>query len=837
LEIVETKFRIKNKKIAVFSYYNAPNKKLELEFFKYVKNKFKNFLILGDLNAKSRRFNTKTNRNGQLLDRITDELNLSILNDKWDSTNFRKIDGISSNSVIDYGIGSEIFTKHLESYKTMTGSLLSAFENLYYHVPIKFTFKIQCNVETNKSHNKSLLYSKANWTKYKLQLDVQLNEINENETIDEKSDKLSFCYQASTLNSIPMSNSNPKERNDLPGYIHELIKTKKRWQRRYNCSGTLYDREILYSTIDAINIEIRNFRSQQWQEFIKKLGPHPLSSIPFWKRIDRYRNKKRSNSIGTIVVEDKELKLNNDKANAFAENLSKTFSEDLNVNYNQSHKQKVEKFFTDSKMDKMYSNEQKLLKPLFTTRELDDAIRKVNNKTSHDHFGISNMLLKHSTEKSKVCLLNIFNECLIKNYIPVEWRTSIVTMLVKKGADTKNVKSYRPISVTSCIARLFERLILKRLQKFLGENHVIIDQQSGFRSHRQTKDNLLFLGQKVKEAFQQSRSVLCVFFDIAGAFDKVWHQGLLYKLYQIKTPYYLVKIIEQFLTNRTFAVKVGDYKSTRRSIQCSVPQGGVLSPTLFSLYINDVPAQKLKNKRYTIIFADDIMYFETYKTKTPALERRINKYLFDLECWTNKWRLTLAPHKSCYLNFTNKHMSDDFALKLYGNEINKESDTKFLGVKFDDKLKFTSQIDYLIDTCNKRINILKALAYDTWKISNEVLINLYKSLIRSPIEYSSFFITSNQTNLDKLQVIQNNAFRAILRIKWEDHVTIDELHHRLQMVTIKDRLNELNDRYINKCFAYQNPMTIALVRDYEEFKSTTRISKPTLLCGVNYRPE
>ena len=117
-------------------------------------------------------------------------------------------------------------------------------------------------------------------------------------------------------------------------------------------------------------------------------------------------------------------------------------------------------------------------------------------------------------------------------------------------------------------------------------------EQSGFRRNRQTKDNIAFLTQKIKENFDLKKNVQSLFFDISSAFDKVWHQGLLIKLIAIKTPYYLVKIIEQFLKDRTFVVKIGNMKSEKKKALVGVPQGGVLSTTLFSIFINDITIRK-----------------------------------------------------------------------------------------------------------------------------------------------------------------------------------------------------------------------------------------------------
>ena len=129
-------------------------------------------------------------------------------------------------------------------------------------------------------------------------------------------------------------------------------------------------------------------------------------------------------------------------------------------------------------------------------------------------------------------------------------------MILKINADSSQIASYRPISVTACMARLFERLILARLNDFLTKNRIIIKQQSGFRQHRSTKDNLIYITQKVQECFNKGHKLHAIFFDVASAFDKVWHNGLNFKLLKLKIPYYLVAIIRVFLSNRFFMFKL-----------------------------------------------------------------------------------------------------------------------------------------------------------------------------------------------------------------------------------------------------------------------------------------
>jgi hypothetical protein len=373
----------------------------------------------------------------------------------------------------------------------------------------------------------------------------------------------------------------------------------------------------------------------------------------------------------------------------------------------------------------------------------------------------------------------------------------------KKADNYDTVKSYRPISITSYLAKLNERLILERLVTSLTNSNTLVFYQSGFRKCRQTKDNILFIVQKALESFNRnigkSRKfkwrVCGVFFDIAAAFDKVWHSGLLYKLIKANVPHYIVRWIQEFLRDRRFEVRVRETVSDAQPIECGVPQGSVLSPVLFSLFINDIPARKNKNQNQSLLFADELFHLEIFNRPGKA-EANINLYLSELEAWLNAWRLKMAPQKCAYIIFNNTKETPNLNLKLGGEAIARTSETTFLGVVLDEKLNFESHIVKLGEACKKRANIIKILSHPSWKLNLQTLKQLYFSLVRSLFEYSSILApVITKTRMKTMQTIQNSALRAILRKPRE--TPIDILHNSAGVARIVDRLFLLVERYFS----------------------------------------
>ena len=382
-----------------------------------------------------------------------------------------------------------------------------------------------------------------------------------------------------------------------------------------------------------------------------------------------------------------------------------------------------------------------------------------------DPDGISNFIIKCIPESGRAKLLKIFNIILRERKFPSEWKASTVTMLAKSTGAKNSVSGYRPISLTACLARLLERLILARLQRHLLKHNVILNTQSGFRAHRSTQDNLSFTSQKISEAISEKNKTLAVMFDIASAFDRVWHNGLLYKLASIKTPLYLLELIADFLKNRTFCVKIGLFISAKYPITCGVPQGAVMSPTLFSIYINDVSGRYDNKKgQYSLLYADDLIFLAKFRKNVLLVERNTNIYLKELENWSKLWRLKFSPHKCSYTVFSSTKTGSNFEmnLQIYNTILLHDKTPKFLGYMYDSNLSGKSHIGKIKKTCISRLNIIRILTHKNWGLKYDTLVQIYKSIIRSIIEYSGLNYDSLRTNQKReLETIQNNALRAV----------------------------------------------------------------------------
>ncbi len=174
---------------------------------------------------------------------------------------------------------------------------------------------------------------------------------------------------------------------------------------------------------------------------------------------------------------------------------------------------------------------------LITLQVHEINIKKLNNKKILDANNISNIMLKKLPIEFKKIILDFFNKSITDGITPSICKQSSITMILKRGLSS-DIKNYHPISKTSCLTKLLEKIIQSRLLSYLNEKNIILKQQSG--KNRQTRDNLIFMTQKRLEAFGNRKKAYCIFFDIKSAFDRVWHNGLIIKLIKLKILLYLI---------------------------------------------------------------------------------------------------------------------------------------------------------------------------------------------------------------------------------------------------------------------------------------------------------
>ena len=275
--------------------------------------------------------------------------------------------------------------------------------------------------------------------------------------------------------------------------------------------------------------------------------------------------------------------------------------------------------------------------------EIISLVRNLNPNKASGSDGISGQMLILCDDTLTVPLKMIFENILVTSLYPDSWKLANVTPIFKKG-DKQSSNNYRPISLLPICGKMLEKIIFNNLYSYLNANNLITKNQSGFRPGDSTTNQLLFLVDEIHQAFEDTKSleIRAVFLDISKAFDKVWHDGLIFKLKQNGISGSLLKFFENYLHNRKQHMVLNGSFSDYSVIHSGVPQCSVLGPLLFLIYINDLERYTKSNIKF---FADDTMLFSIVKDPVISADD-LNHDLDGICQWAHQWKMEFNPNPS-----------------------------------------------------------------------------------------------------------------------------------------------------------------------------------------------
>ena len=413
--------------------------------------------------------------------------------------------------------------------------------------------------------------------------------------------------------------------------------------------------------------------------------------------------------------------------------------------------------------------------------EITGIINKLKNNKSPGYDSYNVRFLKLCSPVISSTLCNIFNNMVKSGIYPDDLKIAKVVPIYKSGDSTK-CTNYRPISVLSLINNVFEKILFKRLYDYLEKFEILYQYQYGFRKGHSTMHALVELVDKIKNSIDNGEMTCGIFVDLSKAFDTVNHKILLEKLNHYGFRGKANQLLASYLTNRKQFVEINNHKSSYRPITCGVPQGSVLGPLLFLIYINDLPnCCPLGDTR---IFADDTNVLFSSKNADDIL-RKGQVIMEQMNNWFVANKLTLNAKKSSFIIFKStrskiNNLPDKF---LFNNtEIMRSNSIKYLGLTLDEHLTFNLHIQ---NVCNSIRRYFKIFYNIRRYINCKQVEILYYSMIYSQIKYGLIvygFTTKN--NIKKLQTLQNQLLK-VLTSKDRRHPTND-LHSQLKILKIED---------------------------------------------------
>ena len=353
----------------------------------------------------------------------------------------------------------------------------------------------------------------------------------------------------------------------------------------------------------------------------------------------------------------------------------------------------------------------------FSPAEFLAAASNLSSSTATGPDKVSYPMLKYLPRSGMDLLLHIFNLSWSSHSFPSIRKTSSIILIHKMGKPLDSPASFRPISLTSCVSKLFERIILSRFLFFLESNSILLPRQAGFRPGRSTLDQIPFLFQSISDGFNKprpgSRTILSTI-DFSKAFDSVWHPALFHKLISAGLPPCFARWTQSFLSDRRASVFFQNHKSRCFRVRRGVPQGSVLGPVLFSIFINDLPTS-LPSSVSCSPYADDLAIWSSSHSVPTAVEAT-QAALFRLERWSKYWCLPLNPSK-CEASFfsVDSHQANlQPNLLLLGSRLRFNPTPTFLGVTFDRTLCFSKHVSSLKAKFFPRLKALRCISAYPW---------------------------------------------------------------------------------------------------------------------------
>lgn len=781
IEVLGIKINYRNKWLNILLFYNPCNN-ISREILEYYIDQIDEpKLIMGDFNAHHAYWNPNlnqrlTNITGKNIFDFISQNNLILLTPPGQTTRVDPNNG--KGSTIDLILASPTLS-HLE---VETGYNVGSD-----HLPIIIKDNLP---KKTQSKEKKWKFIEEGWKKY--QKEIERKDIENIKTFEELTNLLHNIGTKYFLfkNDYGINKPNKPWWNSV---CNDVIKQRNRaynkWRKRPSQENLFNYKKQLAIARQTINKEKR----KSWENFCNTID-FKTSSKKVWNFIKSFTGKKSIIEY-PIIHNDTPISDTTSKLNLFKEEFKKTI------------KKKPKLLLTKNEREALLNlPDTEELSNKITIEEVKNAIANAKNKKAYGPDEITYEFYKQAPMNLTQNIQRIINDYWSKGQYPKEQKNALVNPILKLNKNPKDTESYRFISRTSCLGKIFENIINRRIVWWLEKHNKLNKDQIGFRPNQSTIDALQVIDLHINKARREKKYTLIACIDFEKAFDSANQEAILIKAAKMGITGLPLRFINNFLKDRTFQIIIGDSKTEKEKNIRGVPQGSPLSPTLFNILMSDLEVTEEVHK---IIYADDV----TLITSSKDIEEAINKLKVGLKKvseWTDKWDLKMNLSKSKIMCFTNKKIRQIPNIEIDNRELIFSTNNSILGLIFDaPKLTWKKHIENLKVKVLNRINIMKKLSTTSWGANRETMIAFYNIYIKPQVEYGLTVYGVNKSgDMKKLQTLQNEAMRIatgcfrstpiILLEAFTNIASIKKQIKETECIQLIKTLNKQNDMPIKK---------------------------------------
>lgn len=675
-------------------------------------------------------------------------------------------------------------------------SVESNFDGSSDHTPIILTLS-STSVVTERQPE-TLTNYKTDWHSFRSTLDDDINlkiPLKSEDDVDSAAIYITNLIQTAAWKSTP--HIEQSSRNTMtPLEIKKKILEKRRLRRVWQLSRTMSDKKAFNRAAKDLKLTLVFLRNINLKHKLESMSPHGRGDESLWKAT-KIAGKPQECSPPIRSTITCWARTDLEKAEVFATHLAAVFKPNSAL-------------VDETEIEMTLKEDFQMCLPLSPTspKEIAREIKLLNPKKAPGFDLISPRVLKELPRKCITFLACLFNAIFRTSHFPAIWKISEIIMVHKPGKPLHEPSSYRPISLTPTLSKLWEKIFLVRLNFHMDNCDLVPAHQFGFRKSHSTIEQMHRVYHTIRHCYERKQYCSASFLDVQQAFDKVWHKGLLYKVKQ-KLPHSLYPVIASYLSQRFFRVKQRDARSSLQPVEAGVPQGSVLGPVLYNLFTYDLPTS---SDTVVATYADDIAFLASDNDPRVA-SAKLQDLLNKTQAWFEKWRIRVSGHKSNHITFTLR--KDNCPPVHLGLDTLPHSDcVKYLGFHLDRRLTWKQHIKKKRNEANIKYKNLHWLMGRNSVLSVDNKLLIYNAVIKPVWAYGvQLWNTASKTNMLCLQRVQNKILRTIANAPW--FTKNDEIHEYLDVPTVAAVIAISKVNYCERLANHPNPLVTTLLERHD----------------------